>query len=132
LLKRGDAASLLLQTGALDHLSNLLHTRRDRAERDEMAPARLRDEARERGFSGAGRAPEDHGRQLPTLDRAAQKASRPQEIRLPEEFLEIARPHALGEGGSLGAASSLFGKEIQRLGHEIGPRGGGALTLGGR
>src|SRR5256885_5064668 len=96
-----------------------------------MASARLRNEPRECGFPGAGRAPENHGRELPALDRAAQKASRPQEIPLPQEFLEAAGPHPLGKRGPLGAASVLLGEEIQGLGHEIGARRVSALTPGG-
>src|SRR5439155_5975307 len=121
--KRGHAAGLLLQAGALDHLADFLHARGDRAERDEMAPACPRDEARERGLARARRTPGNHRRKLSSLDRALEKASGPQELLLPEEFLEAPRTHPLGERGTLGAAPRLFRKEVQGLCHEIGVRG---------
>src|SRR5439155_5039280 len=125
--KRGHAAGLLLQAGALDHLADFLDARGDRAERDEMAPARPRDEARERGLARARRTPENHRRKLSSLDRALEKASGPQELLLTEEFLEAPRTHPLGERGTLGAAPRLFRKEVQGLCHEIGVRGAGVL-----
>ena len=55
------------------------------------------DEPRERGLAGARRAPEDDRLQQVALDRFAQRTARADQLVLAFDFVERARPHALGE-----------------------------------
>src|SRR6266566_5179806 len=56
-----------------------------------------RDEARKRGFSATGRAPEKHGAEVVAFDLNAQRLAGPEKFFLADEFIKRARPHALGE-----------------------------------
>src|ERR1700730_13703984 len=67
------------------------------AEADEFRMRHFRDDVSERGFAGAGRPGEDHGRETIGLDGATQKFSRPEDVLLSDEFFERARTHPGGQ-----------------------------------
>ena len=86
-----------------------------------MAFGSARDDLRERRFTGAGRAVEDERLDAIGFNRAAQQLSWPEDVRLPGELCEIARPHPRGERlrstrrfGCLGFRFSRGGKQIVR------------------
>src|SRR5439155_3116656 len=121
--ERRRAARLLLQPRALDHLAHLLHSGRHGAERDEMAPALLRQQARQGRLSGPRRTPEDEGRKLAARNGAPEETPGLEEILLTHELLERARTHALRQRRPAGAALLVFGKEIEGIGHaSLAPR----------
>ena len=64
-------------------------------------------------FPVPGGAPEDHRVGAPRLDRGPQRLAGAEDVLLPDELAEVARPHAIGEGpGRVGGRveeSSLAG-----------------------
>src|SRR6185369_10601312 len=66
-------------------------------ERDESGLGSVRDDARERRLTGAGRPPQDDGLQEIALDRLAQRFARGEQLLLAHELVEGARAHPLGE-----------------------------------
>ncbi len=75
----------------------LLDAGEDGAEGDKLGAGQARDEARERGLSAAGRAPEEHGAEIVVFDLNAKRLARTEKFFLANEFIERARTHALGE-----------------------------------
>src|SRR6185437_13425914 len=67
------------------------------AERHEAPPRAAGDDAGERGFARSGRTPEDHGTELVALELGAQRLAGGEQVRLADELVQIARPHAVGE-----------------------------------
>jgi hypothetical protein len=57
----------------------------------------LRDDARQRGFSAAGRPVENYRRQAISLNGTTQKFARRKNVFLADKFLERARPHPRSE-----------------------------------
>ncbi len=76
---------------------------------DEVGLGDAGDDLGKRRLAGAGRAPEDHRGGIIALDLHAQRLARTDQVLLPDEFVERARAHAIGEraralsGGSLRA-----------------------------
>ncbi len=100
LVDEEDGAARHLAPGLLGlghHRLDFLDAGQDRAERDEMRARHLGDEPGERRLAGAGRAPEDDRLQQVALDRHAQRAARRRGALLPDEFVERAGTHALGQ-----------------------------------
>ena len=93
------------------HRLDLLDARQHGAEGDEVRAGDLRDEAGERRLAGARGAPEDDRLQQVALDRHAQRPARREQVLLPDQFVEAARPHAVGEGRPH-AASSWAGRGL--------------------
>jgi hypothetical protein len=69
----------------------------DGAEGDEFGFGQAGDEACESGFAAAGRAPEEHRREIVGFDLDAEWFARAEEFFLADEFVEGAGTHALGE-----------------------------------
>ena len=63
----------------------------------EFRACHVRDDLRERRFTGAGRAGQNDGRQPVGLNRAPQKFSRREDVFLPDKFFKGARAHAGSE-----------------------------------
>ena len=80
-----------------DRGADILHARHDGRQRDELRVGGLRDEPRQRRLAAARRTPEDQGMKLPRGDARRQRLAGPEDVLLPDELLEIARPHAIGE-----------------------------------
>jgi hypothetical protein len=76
---------------------DFLNTREDGAEGDEIGTRQAGDEARERSFSAAGRAPEKHGADVVAFDLNAQRLAQAEKFFLTDEFVKRAGTHALGE-----------------------------------
>ena len=84
-------------TGAPDHRLDVGLAGRDRRELFERRFRARRDDARERGLAGAGRAEEDRRRHAVLLDRPPQRRPLAHELRLAGELVERSRAHAVGE-----------------------------------
>ena len=82
---------------ALDRFADVLDAGHDGRKLHEFRVGAARDEPRQRGLAGARRPPEDQRVQLPLLERLAQRLARSQHLLLADEFIESARPHAVGE-----------------------------------
>ena len=67
------------------------------AEGKEVRLREIRHHARERGFPGAWRSPEDDRLEQVTLDRFAQRPAGSQELVLTLDFVERSRSHAFGK-----------------------------------
>ena len=76
---------------------DFLDARKDGAEWQEIGTREPRDEARQRGFSATGRAPEKHGAEVVAFNLTAKRLAGPEKFFLADEFIQRARPHALGE-----------------------------------
>src|SRR5690349_17154327 len=109
----------------LDRRADILDSGHNRREGDELRAGGLRDETRERRLAGAGRPPQDERVQLACLDAGRQRLPGTEQVALPDEFGELARPHAVRE-------------RAQRIVHLRGvpmtsaPAGGLKLTSAGR
>ena len=90
------------------------------AEALEFRAGHVRDDLRERRFTGAGRAGQDDGRQPIGLNRAAQKFSRREDVFLPDKFFKGARAHAGSERG--GGAYPLFRRIVAALKQILHPQ----------
>ena|SRR5437870_120895 len=84
------AAPLL---GFLDDLPHPPHAFGHSRERLEVAVGVVRDEARQRGLAGAGRAPENAGAHIAAADQVAERLPRPEQVLLAQELLEGPGPH---------------------------------------
>ena len=79
----------------LQHLPHIRHTAGDGVELLKGRPGGLGDDGGQRGFAAARRAPEDGAGQPVGLDGAAQQPPRGDDVFLPDEFIQRARPHAI-------------------------------------
>jgi hypothetical protein len=104
-----------IRTG--DDLLDLFDARGDRADRHELGADHVGEQSRECRLAGARRAPKDQGMERAAIDRLPQRSAGPQQLILPDEFLERARSHALGEG-SAGQRRLIFARE-QIAGHGV-------------
>ncbi len=100
-------------------IANVLDAGLHRRQRDELRLRARGDQPRERGLAGAGRAPQDQRVRLSGRDGLVERLARGEQMRLPDELLERARAHAIGEGLPVAVAS-----EAQRALH------GGATSHG--
>ena len=78
-------------------LLDLLDAGEDGGELDEAGAGDVGDDAGEGGFADAGRSPEDHRGGVVALDLHAEGLAGGEEMLLPDEFVESAGTHALGE-----------------------------------
>ncbi len=81
----------------LDHRADVLDSRLHRRQSDEFRMRSLGHQARQRGFAGARRAPQNHGMRMAGLERAAQRRTRPQQMRLSDELLEGLRAQPISQ-----------------------------------
>ncbi len=88
------------------HFLDFLDAGENGAEGDEIGARQAGDEARERGFSAAGRAPKKHGADVVTFDLKTKRLAGTEQFFLADEFVERAGTHTLGErligGGHVG------------------------------
>ena len=101
--------------GAGHDLLDLLDAARDGAEGDELRLREVCDHVGEGGLADAGRPPEDHRGDLVALDHRAQELPGPDEVLLPDELLERARPHAARERLRRGASGLRGGLRPRAL-----------------
>ncbi len=96
-----ERGALAVEPGAIlrlgNRLTNLLDTREHGVEGNKVGLGCVGDHLRQRCFAGAGRPIEDQAAQLIRLDRAAQQAPRPDDVRLADVFIQGAWPHPCGE-----------------------------------
>jgi len=79
-----------------DDLSQLGHSTRHRGDVDELRPRLLGRYGGERGLPRAGRAPQDHRRNLTRVDRLAQHAALADDVLLTDELRQVDGPHPRG------------------------------------
>ena len=92
---RAHAAELV--AGAVAHLADFGDVGDDARAAHELALRGAGDDLREGGLAAAGRAEEDDVREAVRLDDAAEELAGPEDVRLPGDLLERARPHARRE-----------------------------------
>ena len=96
----------------LDDLAHVRHAAGDGVELNELAARLVRDDGSERGFARAGRAPEDGAGEPVGLDGAAQQPPRAHDGLLPDEFLQRAGAHAVGQRRELLVLRTVIGEKI--------------------
>ncbi len=90
------------------------NTGADGRDRSKMRIGHARDDFGQRGFTGAGRSPEDQRRNVVRFDCAAQRMAFSNDVLLTDELVERARPHARGKrrcGGRGGLEQTRFHAE---------------------
>jgi hypothetical protein len=96
----------LAQPGMVTRLGeNLLEVgdaRENRRDRRKAQPDGLGEQPRDRGFAGARRPPEDHGRQPARRDHPTNRALRAGEMVLADHLIQRARAQPVGERGVSG------------------------------
>ena len=80
-----------------------------------MRPGRVGDDAGQRRLAAAGRAEEDQRGDAVGFDGAAQQLARPQDVRLPDELVERARAHPVGQRSFFGLVAR--GSVLEEVGH---------------
>ena len=95
LVDEKDRVAPLLRFG--DHMTHVLDPRADGTQGEERLVERVGDQVGQRGLAHAGRSPEDHRRQHAGLDHTSNDLPLPDQMLLPDERIERARTHALGE-----------------------------------
>ena len=117
--------------GGLDLPAEVLDRAGDGADLHELGVRGVRDDARERGLAGAGRAVEDDRRERVVLDGAPEPAAGAHGLRLPDEAVERVGPHAGRERRVLVSARGLYvGEERVHGGDCTSSPGHGALLAG--
>ncbi len=96
-----------------EHLAHVLQGRRHRGQLLERRPGQGGDDARERRLAAARRAVEDRGVDTVILDRASQRGTLAEDVRLTDEFCEARRPQPLRE------RRDLAGARVGRIGEEV-------------
>src|SRR5690606_25950782 len=92
----------------LHRLADVLHAGKDGGKRDELRIERPRHETRQRGLAGARRTPQDHRVRLARLERKPQRLAGPEEMTLPDNFVDRLRAQRFGERDrSLRAAEEI-------------------------
>ena len=104
---RSPARPLQLDPGFFDDAPDLLDSGENRRKGGEMGLRLAGDDAGKGGLPGAGRPPEDHGKEAVLLDGLAQQPSLFQDVGLTHIFLEGFRPHPVRQGA--GIFQSLIG-----------------------
>ncbi len=82
---------------ARHRLPDVLDAAQHRRDGEELRVEGLGHQAREGGLPGTGRAPEDHRVRAPCLEGDAQRLARAEQVFLPDDFVQAARAHALGQ-----------------------------------
>ncbi|GBE48673.1 hypothetical protein BMS3Bbin12_01854 [bacterium BMS3Bbin12] len=82
----------------LDRLTDILDAGEHRRELQELRPAGVGHEPRERGLAAARRPPQHHRVQAARDDRLAQRLAGCEQMDLAGELLQRARTHAVGQG----------------------------------
>jgi hypothetical protein len=72
---------------ALDGRAHIFDARHHGRERDELCTAALRDQARERRFTGAGRSPKNERVRITRFDGTTQWLTDAEQMRLTDDFV---------------------------------------------
>src|SRR5690606_11745202 len=99
-------------TSALDDGAQILDPGVGRRNGLEARAGPRRDDPRERGLAGPGRAPEDHAGDPIGLDGPAKQAPGPRQVLLADVLVKGPRPHALGERRERGVPPTGMSKEV--------------------
>jgi hypothetical protein len=83
---------------ALHRLADVLDAGEHRRERDELGVEGLGHQPRQRRLADARRPPQDHRVRLARLEGQAQRLARPEQMLLPDDLVERARPHRSASG----------------------------------
>jgi hypothetical protein len=113
----------------LDELAQLLHPSEHGRERDKLRACAARDHARERRLAGSGRPPQDQRRQPIALDELAQRLTARKQRLLPDDLVDAARAHALGERRGVAAERTAAGGVSEQGGLVAPGRAAGARHL---
>ena len=84
--------------GLLHGLTDILDAAQHGADGDELCIERIGHEACNGGLAHPWRAPQDATVRLARLERQAQRHAWPQNMLLPNDFAQLARSQALGQG----------------------------------
>ena len=109
----GAGAVLAGAVGIAHDLLNFLDAGEHGGEFDEVGLGDTGDDLGERGLAGAGRAPEDHRGRIIALDLHPQRFAGADQVLLPDELVERARTHAVGQ-----RAAARGGRIVVRNGGE--------------
>ena len=93
----GARAVLAGAVGIAHDLLDFLDAGENGGELDETGARGIGDDLGQRGFADAGRTPEDHGAGVVALDLHAQRFAGAHQMLLPNEFIEGARTHTIGQ-----------------------------------
>ena len=102
-----------------EHLAYIRHAAGNGVHFDERAVRRFRNGRRKRRLPAAGRAVKNAACQPVGLDGAAQQPPLPYDMLLPDEFVERARPHAVGQ--RCGGIRRFFHGHGKQVFHPITP-----------
>ena len=83
--------------GARDRVADVLDAGQHGRQRDELRVERVGHQPRERGLADARRSPQDHRMQLAGRERDGQRLARREQVPLPDDVGDRARPQPLGE-----------------------------------
>ena len=116
----GSLAAVGLSFGGGHDLLDFLDAGKHGGEGYELGTGEAGDDARERGFSAAGRTPEEHGADFVAFDLRAKRFAGAEEIFLADEFVERAGAHAIGERLVGGVFDGWLG-EFREEAHDLAP-----------
>ena len=116
--QQGPASGTPVPFRLLHHRADLLDSRKDRAEGDEVHPGALGDDAGQGGLAGTRRAPENQGTDAVLFQKQAHRLAGPDQVLLAHEALQPGGPHPVRQRGPLARRAlpgrGKFGKEIHR------------------
>ena len=92
------AAQAQLLPGIVDDRPNVFDTREHCRKVGKMRAGLARDDAGQCGFTATRRTPQDHGEDLVLFDGQTDHGPLADQVPLTDEFGEVTRPHALGQG----------------------------------
>jgi len=92
---RPTVVALLLKTGLLNYLLDILDSRQDSTDCHEVGVCFLCNDLGQRGFSDSGRPPKDHGWDLVGFNALSKKASLAQEVFLAHNIPQAARSYPI-------------------------------------
>src|SRR5262249_34638935 len=95
--KKRPLPRLVPRAGRVEHLLEIGDAGKNRRDLLEMQIGRLRQQPRNRGLAGAGRAPKDQRAQGSRLEQARKRAIRPEPMILAHHVTELRRPQFIGE-----------------------------------
>jgi len=106
--------------GLVDDLAQILDAGSDGVERGEVPLGGIGDHVRQGGLAHARRPPEDDRGQVVSFDGPPQQPPAPDDILLPDEFFQRARPHPCGQGRI--ASGALLACVVKQIDHALHPR----------
>src|SRR5215831_14882881 len=113
--KKRPLPRLTPRAGGVEHLLEIGDAGKNRRDLLEMQIGRLRQQPRNRGLAGAGRAPKDQRAQGSRLEQARKRAIRPEQMILAHHVTELRRPQLIGEWTRRVALEPRRGKQRRAL-----------------